>query len=176
MSVDNWYYGRGVQHMGPVGMEQLRAMASRGDLLATDLVWKSGMEQWQAAESIAGLFESGAAPAGGALPIPPLPPPILGANPMLGYARQETVREESLPMRLLFPVARSGWAIAAGYLGLLSVLLVPAPVALIVGIYAINDIREDPKKHGMGRAIFGLIMGALGTVGLFLVPVMLLGH
>ena len=68
---------------------------------------------------------------------------------------------------MLLPVGRSGWAIAAGYLGLLSLIVVPAPFALIVSLIAIRDIRksrtsEDPK-HGMGRAIFGLILGLAGT-------------
>lgn len=70
-------------------------------------------------------------------------------------------------MRLLLPVGRSGWAIAAGYLGLFSVLLLPAPVSLLVSIIAIRDIRRSATnpnpKHGMGRAVFGLIMGLLGT-------------
>jgi hypothetical protein len=76
-------------------------------------------------------------------------------------------------MRLLLPVGRSGWAIAAGYLGLISVLVIPAPLALITGILAIREMHLDPKKHGMGRAIFGIIMGALGTIVLLLVLVML---
>lgn len=67
-------------------------------------------------------------------------------------------------MRMLLPVGRSGWAIAAGYLGLISVLCVPAPLALMAGILAVQDIRKNPKKHGMGRAIFGLIMGGLGSL------------
>lgn len=71
-------------------------------------------------------------------------------------------------LRLLLPVGRSGWAIAAGYLGLFSVLLLPAPFAVLISILAIRDIRRSREtaqvKHGMGRAIFGLIMGALGTL------------
>ena len=63
------------------------------------------------------------------------------------------------------PVGRSIWAIIAGYLGLLSVAVLPAPLAIIISIVAIIDIRRSrrtPKpKHGMGRAIFGLIMGSL---------------
>ncbi len=58
-----------------------------------------------------------------------------------------------------------GWslrAIAAGYVGLFSVLLVPAPLA-ILGVVAIVDIRRHPKKHGMGRAIFAIVMGVLCT-------------
>jgi Domain of unknown function (DUF4190) len=74
-------------------------------------------------------------------------------------------------IRLLLPVGRSGWAIAAGYLGLVSVLCIPAPFALVAGILAIREMRRDPKKHGMGRAVFGIIMGALGIAGLLLVLV-----
>lgn len=66
----------------------------------------------------------------------------------------------------MLPVGRSGFAIAAGYLGLVSVLLLPAPLAIIFAILAIRAIHRDPHKHGMGRAIFGLIMGILGTAAL----------
>ena len=81
-------------------------------------------------------------------------------------------------MRLLMPVGRSGWAIAAGYLGLFSLVLVPAPFAILVSILAIRDIRRSvgsaKVKHGMGRAIFGLVMGILGTVFLGIVGVSIL--
>ena len=75
-------------------------------------------------------------------------------------------------MRLLLPVGRSGLAIAAGYLGLLSVLLFPAPLAVLLGILAIRDIQKHPDRHGMGRAIFGLVLGGLGTV---LLAIMIVG-
>jgi predicted RNA-binding Zn-ribbon protein involved in translation (DUF1610 family) len=71
-------------------------------------------------------------------------------------------------IRLLLPVGRSGWAIAAGYLGLISVLIFPAPFALLAGILAIREMRRDPRKHGMGRAVFGIIMGGIGTAFLLL--------
>jgi hypothetical protein len=72
---------------------------------------------------------------------------------------------------MLLPVGRSGWAIAAGYLGLISVLCIPAPLALIAGILAIREMRRNPKQHGMGRAVFGIIMGGIGTVALVFVIV-----
>ena len=65
------------------------------------------------------------------------------------------------------PVDCSGWAIAAGYLGLFGLIIFPAPLALIAAILAIRDINKSKKtdkpKYGMGRAIFGLIIGILGT-------------
>ena len=69
-------------------------------------------------------------------------------------------------LRLLVPVGRSLWAIAAGYLGLISVLFCPAPFAVLVSLTAIWDLRRHPEKHGWGRAIFGLVMGLLGLIGL----------
>jgi hypothetical protein len=76
-------------------------------------------------------------------------------------------------MRLLLPVGRSIWAIIAGYLGLFAVLCFPAPLALLAGVVAVWDIHRNPHKHGMGRAIFGIVMGSIGTVGLLLVLVSL---
>jgi hypothetical protein len=72
--------------------------------------------------------------------------------------------EDDLGMRMLLPVGRSGWAIAAGYLGLFSLLCFPAPFALIVGLIAVYDINKHSEKHGMGRAVFGIVMGALGCI------------
>ena len=44
-------------------------------------------------------------------------------------------------------------------------ICIAAPFALVIGILAVRDIKKNPKKHGLGRAWFGIIMGALGTVG-----------
>jgi len=86
------------------------------------------------------------------------------------HARRPAPPEESMAddgaMRILLPVGRSPLALAAGYLGLFSVLLVPAPLALFCGVAALRHLRRDPKKHGKGRAWFGIVMGALGSVGL----------
>lgn len=78
-------------------------------------------------------------------------------------------------MRMLIPVGRSGWTIAAGYLGLMSVTLLPGPLAVVLGIVAIMDIKRHPHRHGMGRAIFGIVMGLAGTVGLVWVFISLSG-
>ena len=91
--------------------------------------------------------------------------------------RQQTSIGDDAAMRMLLPVGRSGWAIAAGYLGLFSVLGIFAPIAVILSIVAIMHIRRNPKLHGMGRAIFGLVMGILCSAlyGFGLVAAML-GH
>lgn len=67
-------------------------------------------------------------------------------------------------MRMLLPVGRSGLAIAAGYAGLFAMTGILAPIALLLGILALKDIKKNPKKLGKGRAIFALIMGSIFTV------------
>jgi hypothetical protein len=69
-------------------------------------------------------------------------------------------------MRLLLPVGRSGWAILAGYLGL---MIFPGPLALVASFFAIREIRQSRNtpapKHGMGRVVMGIVGGIIGTVG-----------
>jgi hypothetical protein len=85
---------------------------------------------------------------------------------------QRPIEDDPL-MRMVLPVGRSVWAIVSGYLGLISVLLVPAPFAVLTGILAIVEMRRNPKKHGLGRAIFGIVMGSFGTAALAFVVVLL---
>jgi hypothetical protein len=65
----------------------------------------------------------------------------------------------------LIPIGRSGWAIAAGYLALFSILpFIGLPFSLgavMTGILAIRSIQQHSKLTGLGRAWFGVIMGSL---------------
>jgi len=149
-----WYVSAsGQQPQGPITFTGLRNLAAAGHLLAGDQVWREGMAQWASAGTISGLTLT---------PSPPQPnfPPY--AQYSGGPLRADMGADPG--MRWILPVGRSGWAIAAGYLGLFSVLGVVAPIAIIVSMVAISDIKSNPHKHGMGRAVFGLIMGILGTL------------
>ena len=153
MSDRNWYCTRQGERQGPMPAPAIKQMLAAGQLTPQDLVWTEGMAQWAPAPAVAELWD-------GAPPPPPVnyyAPGPYATGPAMG---------ESAGIRMLLPVGRSGWAIAAGYLGLFSVLMFPAPFSLLCGILAIRSIRKDKTKHGMGRAIFGLIMGVLGTIGL----------
>lgn len=66
-------------------------------------------------------------------------------------------------MRMLLPIGRTPWAIAAGYAGLFAATCFLAPLALLLGGIAIYDLKRHPEKHGWGRAIFGTVMGVIGT-------------
>lgn len=67
-------------------------------------------------------------------------------------------------MRLILPVGQSVYAIIAGYLGLFSLVFLPAPLAILFGVLALRDIKKHPNLGGRGRAIFGLVMGVIFTV------------
>ena len=107
----------------------------------------------------------------------PLPPPGWHADPWVpgqlrywdggqwtGYTHMQAPPGPDPALKLLLPVGRSGWAIAAGYLGLVSVLLVFAPFALLAGILGLQAIRARPELWGRGRAWFGVIMGSVFSV------------
>jgi hypothetical protein len=138
----HWYYMLQGQRQGPIEQVVFQQLIASGRVGFDDMVWREGMGQWAAAGTL-----------------PELSPMFAQLN----YARSANDIGQDAGMRLLIPVGRSGWAIAAGYLGLLSVLIVPSPLALIFSIIAIRHIRKDQSVHGMGRAIFGLVMGGLGT-------------
>jgi len=92
------------------------------------------------------------------------------------FQSQPVPVENDPAMRMIIPIDRSGLAIAAGYLGLVSIIYFLAPIALLLGILAIRDIKKHPEKHGMGRAVFGVVMGAIFTaVLLVFVIVMIAG-
>ncbi len=79
-------------------------------------------------------------------------------------------------MRMLLPVGRTPLSIVAGYVGLCSILLVPAPFALWLGIWALMQLRSQPEKAGRGRAIFAIVAGALGTAVLAIIVVGAIVH
>lgn len=110
-------------------------------------------------------------------PSPKAPPPIPSPEVLAQLDSPTGPRKmgDDAGVRMLLPVGRSIWAIIAGYLGLFAVLLLPAPFALLTGVLAVRDIRKSRDtphpKHGMGRAIFGIIMGTLGSIILAMVTI-----
>jgi hypothetical protein len=75
--------------------------------------------------------------------------------------------------RMLVPVGRPASAIAAGYLGLFSLLPFVGIVAVVVSLFALRTLRRNPRLSGRGRAYFGLIMGAVMTL-VYAIPIVML--
>ena len=66
-------------------------------------------------------------------------------------------------MHWIVPVGRSGASIAAGYVGLVSLLVWPlGPVAVGLGIWGLRKARVG--GHGSGRSIFGIVTGVIGSL------------
>lgn len=79
-------------------------------------------------------------------------------------APQKSIPNSEEALKFVIPIGRSGWAIAAGYLGLLSLLPFFGILALILGVVAVRDIKRHPERFGLGRAWFGIVMGALTSL------------
>lgn len=98
-----------------------------------------------------------------------LPPPVLRAP-----VQHVPVDGNQDPLRFVAPIHSSGWAIVASYLGLFSLVLIFAPFSLWAGLMALKDLKANPHKTGKGRAIFGIVMGAvfslvlIGAIGSYL--------
>ena len=74
-------------------------------------------------------------------------------------------------LQFLVPTGRtSGLSMTAGYLAIFGFFFPPlAPVALVLGILGVRDLRRHPQKNGWGRAITGIVLGGLVTLGLLFV-------
>ena len=130
--------------LGPLSEAELAGWFSSGRLSAGELVWTPGMPGWMPAyqtQPFARIF---------------WPAPVAVAT--------QPVSTYDPSLRWVLPVGRSGWAVAAGYLALFAVLVLPAPFALAIGIIALRDLKRHPAMLGRGRAIFGIVMGTLGTI------------
>jgi hypothetical protein len=70
-------------------------------------------------------------------------------------------------LKYILPINRNGVAIAAGYVALFSFpILFLAPIALMLGIIAMVQLKKTPTKGGRGRALFAIIYGGIFTLAL----------
>ncbi|AKV04481.1 hypothetical protein AKJ09_11144 [Labilithrix luteola] len=79
-------------------------------------------------------------------------------------------------MKYVAPVNVAPLALIAGYVGLASMLCLPAPLALGLGIAALVDLKKKPGKDGAGRAWFAIVTGGIGTLMLLIAFVGRLFH
>ena len=75
--------------------------------------------------------------------------------------------------RFLTPAGRPASAIAAGYLGLFSLLPFFGIFAIITGLVALRTLKRNPHLLGRGRAWFGLVMGTIMTL-IYAIPIVML--
>ena len=141
MATAMWQVVSNGRQMGTFEEPYLVQLAASGRVNPNDLFWRSGMAAAAPAHTLAPFDQ------------------YLGAR-RLG---------DDSDLRWLLPVGRSPWAIAAGYLGLFSILLVFGPFAVAAGVLGLRQINANPRMHGRGRAVFGIVAGTLATLALIVV-------
>jgi hypothetical protein len=77
--MDAWWYVKNGKRLGPVSEEELHGLLIDGSLTANSLVWKKGMERWEAAGQIDGF----------AAVLASLPPELPAAPPRV-WINEET--------------------------------------------------------------------------------------
>lgn len=85
-------------------------------------------------------------------------------NPVKSGSQGSAVDREAAALRWCVPLGRSGWAIAAGYLGLLSIFPFIGVMAITCGFLGLLSIAKNPQKLGKGRAWLGIVSGAGFTI------------
>ena len=73
-------------------------------------------------------------------------------------------------MSWVIPVHNPVLAVISSYCGLIGLgCPILGPVAVITGILAVQQIRKTPGLTGMGRSIFGIVSGVIGSLVLLIV-------
>ena len=161
MGDGEWFYAvGGTRQEGPVGWQEMLRLVGEGTVRGKDLVWTEGMAQWTAAREVEALWPAEEPEPPPVQPPPRAPPP--GAPPPRG--RQ--------PVPYATPVAGdwSPWAIASFVLGLLFIFMLPGPVAVVTGALGVRQARRQGRR-GLVLAVIGIILGAFGSILLFLLIV-----
>jgi hypothetical protein len=165
---DQWHYTRGGQQIGPVSSVELKRLASSGQLTPTDMVWKEGMAEWQAAQKVRGLF---ATPPSSTPPPPPAPPSFNPATKPISPEPAPTPFGASKHHEIEGP---KGFALTALVLGVVGAVIsitpclwmvgiVPDVLAIVFALLARKKIKEGVAA-GAGMAKAGLICGIVGIV------------
>lgn len=78
-------------------------------------------------------------------------------------------------LQFLVPTGRtSASSMAAGYMGIFGFFFPPLGIAaLVLGILGVRDLKRHPEKNGWGRAITGIVLGGLLTVGMLALIVLI---
>jgi hypothetical protein len=85
-------------------------------------------------------------------------------QPAFGYGYVAGPPQRDRGLEMLIPINRAPLAVVAGYLGLFSMLLLPGPIAVVVSVIALRQLKTKPDLGGRGRAWFGLVAGSIASL------------
>lgn len=137
-----WYYGTPEGQHGPVEEEELRSLIASGVVNASTLVWRDGMENWQALQFVPGLGQQA------------LSPYLPGHAALSGGAGYYQAAQTN------------GLAVASMVCGILVfVTCITGIPAVICGHMALSQINAAPfTVGGRGMALTGLVLGYLSLL------------
>ena len=143
MAEVQWYYARNDQQFGPVSAAELKQLADDGKLSPNDLLWREGMDSWNTAINLRGLFSDDAAQGKG-LADPMIAPPRTDAA--RGPAPLQASGSSSAP-----PSLRSLLRTTQIILWTICVLVVLAGVILFTRAFLSTN---EPSEQAAAGAIF----------------------
>lgn len=143
--------GADQKEYGPITADQLRQWISEGRINANTKVQAEGSGIWK---TVGELPEFGVT-----LPPPPPAPRYAPGAPISMGPPPEKTNMVAL------------WAMICGIVGVFCCQIILGPLALILGIVALSQIKKNPHEKGSGMAITGIVLGilALLLVAAFLV-------
>lgn len=149
-----WYYALDGKQQGPVDDRTIRQLIAQGQVRGADLVWKEGMKQWAAAQSI---VELNPVPRVAASPVYTAPPAY---QQRYSYNTNPTVYSYQ-------PAQPSSKGLAIGgficsLVGLFTCL--PATAGLVLSAVALSQMKSHGNRDGQGLATAGLVIGIIVSV------------
>lgn len=183
-----WYYSKGGEQKGPVEQPELQRLLSTGEVKPTDLVWRDGLANWQAASQVP---ELGAVAS--AQPQPGFQQPAF-QQPQAGYQQpgyqqpgyqQPPYGQPGQPAGQP-PLGYGGYAPqGAGYAGgqsfakdaqtamILSIIGIVCCgicgiIGLVLGMKAKKNMQASGNFEGQGMATAAIVMGWI-SIGLMVV-------
>jgi len=129
--MDGWFYEANGERRGPLTIDQMKTLVAAGGIRGDTRVWRPGAAETQ----------------------------LTRAGDFIAELAAPVVSDDAL--QYVLPIGRSGWAIAAGYLGLFSIIPLVSFVALPISIVAARDLKRHPEKLGWERVITGLLLSSL---------------
>jgi len=131
---DQWYYSQQEERKGPVSQEELKRLATTGQLKPTDTVWKEGMAKWLPASQVKGLVPPPGPSVSSPIDDPSGPPPM----------GQAAANANFLPNKGIHP--------------LLVLALNILPCGFPVGTMILGQV-----KKGLMVSVVGIVVGLVGV-------------
>ena len=176
-----WYYSVEGESIGPVSLNDLRALAARGELDERDHVFRDGWDDWTQAQDIAEIWAVHEDDAGDAIA-----ESDYGADDevmIFEYPEGVDIRprpEEPGDIEVIeMPTATRGQQLAIGSFiaAISSILICPFafPIAIVLGYMALKELKANPDDT-LSRvfAWIGLGIGSLFVIVVLLVVLLLI--